>query len=156
MVENWWVQGHSESNPELLDAAALCRQLVPEGSVEGFLADHRHELFPDEMFEDLFPSGTSCRQRAAASSSSGLDSLCPCTHQFSTIHAQIASTVGRIVQQSPNGDRPLHSLREGSWSPSRQPVSTTVSRASSPRTRSCPVWSVRSPRTAGGMSCLEH
>ena len=21
------------------------------------LADHRHELFPDEMFEDLFPSG---------------------------------------------------------------------------------------------------
>jgi len=57
MVENWGVQGHSESNPELLDAAALCRQLVPEGSVEGFLADHRHELFPDEMFEDLFPSG---------------------------------------------------------------------------------------------------
>ncbi len=57
MVENWQVQGHSESNPELLDAAALCRQLVPEASVEAFLADHRHELFPDEMFEDLFPSG---------------------------------------------------------------------------------------------------
>src|SRR5271170_6468041 len=57
MVENWWVQGHSESNPELLDAAALCRQLVPEGSVEAFLADHRHDLFPDAMFEDLFPSG---------------------------------------------------------------------------------------------------
>ncbi len=57
MVENWCVQGHSESNPELLDAAALCRQLVPEGSVEGFLADHRHDLFSDEMFEDLFPSG---------------------------------------------------------------------------------------------------
>jgi transposase len=51
------VQGHSESNRELLDAAALCRQLVPEGTVEAFLADHRHELFPDEMFEDLFPSG---------------------------------------------------------------------------------------------------
>jgi IS5 family transposase len=51
------VQGHSKSNPELLDAAALCRQLVPDGSVEAFLADHRHELFPDEMFEDLFPSG---------------------------------------------------------------------------------------------------
>jgi IS5 family transposase len=51
------VQGQSESNPELLDAAALCRQLVPEGSVEAFLADHRHDLFPDEMFEDLFPSG---------------------------------------------------------------------------------------------------
>jgi IS5 family transposase len=51
------VQGRSESNPELLDAAALCRQLVPEGSVEAFLADHRHDLFPDEMFKDLFPSG---------------------------------------------------------------------------------------------------
>jgi len=57
IVKNWRVQGRSESNPELLDAAALCRQLVPEGSVEAFLADHRHELFPDEMFEDLFPSG---------------------------------------------------------------------------------------------------
>ena len=51
------MQGRSESNPELLDAAALCRQLVPDGSVEAFLADHRHDLFPDEMFEDLFPSG---------------------------------------------------------------------------------------------------
>jgi IS5 family transposase len=56
IVENWWVQGHSDPNREFLDAAALCRQLVPEGSVEAFLADHRHELFADEMFEDLFPS----------------------------------------------------------------------------------------------------
>jgi IS5 family transposase len=40
-----------------LDAAALCRQLVPGGSVEAFLADHRRELFPDELFADLFPSG---------------------------------------------------------------------------------------------------
>ena len=51
------MQGRSEYNPELLDAAALCRQLVREGSVEAFLADHRHDLFPDEMFSDLFPSG---------------------------------------------------------------------------------------------------
>jgi IS5 family transposase len=51
------MQGHSEPNRELLDAAALCRQLVPEGTVEAFLADHRQELFPDELFEDLFPSG---------------------------------------------------------------------------------------------------
>src|SRR6266545_778938 len=51
------MQGRSEPNRELLDAAALCRQLVPEGSVEAFLADHRQELFPDSMFEDLFPSG---------------------------------------------------------------------------------------------------
>jgi IS5 family transposase len=50
------VQGHSEPNRELLDATALCRQLVPEGSVEAFLADHRQELFPDQMFEDLFVS----------------------------------------------------------------------------------------------------
>ncbi len=56
IVENWQVQGHSDPNRELLDAAALCRQLVPEGSVEAFLADHRGELFPDEMFEDLFVS----------------------------------------------------------------------------------------------------
>lgn len=51
------MQGKSDPNRELLDAAALCRQLVPEGSVEAFLADHRRELFPDELFEDLFPSG---------------------------------------------------------------------------------------------------
>jgi IS5 family transposase len=50
------MQGLSELNRELLDASALCRQLVPKGSVEAFLADHRHELFPDEMFEDLFVS----------------------------------------------------------------------------------------------------
>jgi IS5 family transposase len=50
------MQGLSERNRELLDASALCRQLVPEGSVEAFLADHRHDLFPDEMFEDLFAS----------------------------------------------------------------------------------------------------
>jgi IS5 family transposase len=41
----------------LLDAGALCRRLVPDGSVEAFLADHRRELFPDELFADLFPSG---------------------------------------------------------------------------------------------------
>lgn len=51
------MQGRSDPNRELLDAAALCRQLVPDGSVEGFLADHRRDLFPDELFADLFPSG---------------------------------------------------------------------------------------------------
>jgi hypothetical protein len=50
------MQGHSEADRELLDAASLCRQLVPQGSVEAFLADHRHDLFHDAMFEDLFPS----------------------------------------------------------------------------------------------------
>ena len=51
------MQGHSEPNREFLDAAALCRKLVPDGTVEAFLADHRQELFPDELFSDLFPSG---------------------------------------------------------------------------------------------------
>jgi IS5 family transposase len=52
------MQGTSDpSRVELLDAAALCRHLVPEGSVYAFLADHRRDLFPDELFADLFPSG---------------------------------------------------------------------------------------------------
>ena len=49
--------GKSDPKAELLDAGALCRQLVPEGSVYAFLADHRLALFPDELFADLFPSG---------------------------------------------------------------------------------------------------
>jgi IS5 family transposase len=51
------VQGKSDPNVELLDAAALCGHLVPEGSVAAFLAEHRRMLFPDELFEDLFVSG---------------------------------------------------------------------------------------------------
>ena len=51
------MQGSSRPDRELLDAAALCRHLVPEGSVHAFLAEHRGRLFPDEMFADLFPSG---------------------------------------------------------------------------------------------------
>ncbi len=50
------MQGSSDANRELLDADALCRHLVAKGSVEDFLADHRGELFPDEMFADLFPT----------------------------------------------------------------------------------------------------
>lgn len=30
--------------------------MIREGSVEAFLADHRSKLFPDQLFEDLFPS----------------------------------------------------------------------------------------------------
>jgi IS5 family transposase len=55
--ETHGVQGKSDPNPELLDAAALCGHLVPAGSVHAFLAEHRQRLFPDEMFADLFPSG---------------------------------------------------------------------------------------------------
>ena len=29
---------------------------MTEASVEEFLADHRHDLYPDAMFEDLFAS----------------------------------------------------------------------------------------------------
>jgi IS5 family transposase len=51
------VQGKSDPNRELLDAAALCGHLVPAGSVHAFLAEHRLRLFPDGLFADLFPSG---------------------------------------------------------------------------------------------------
>ena len=55
--KNGGMQGKSDPNVELLDAAALCRHLVPEDSVHAFLADHRGDLFPDAMFADLFRSG---------------------------------------------------------------------------------------------------
>lgn len=51
------MQGTSAVDTELLDAASLCGHLVPEGSVHAFLARNRTELFPDDLFEDLFPSG---------------------------------------------------------------------------------------------------
>jgi IS5 family transposase len=51
------VQGSSDPNRELLDAAALVGHLVPAGTVHAFLAEHRRRLFPDELFADLFPSG---------------------------------------------------------------------------------------------------
>lgn len=51
------MQGTSDPNIELLDAAALCGHLVPAGSVPAFLAEHRKTLFPDDLFADLFPSG---------------------------------------------------------------------------------------------------
>ena len=50
------MQGRSVVDRELLDSAALCAHLVPEGSVHAFLADHRRVLFPDDLFADLFPT----------------------------------------------------------------------------------------------------
>jgi hypothetical protein len=41
-----------------LDAATWCRHLVPQGSVYAFLADHRHELFPPELFADVARQGS--------------------------------------------------------------------------------------------------
>jgi Transposase domain (DUF772) len=51
------VQGVERADRKLLDAAALVGHLVPEGSVFWFLAAHRGQLFPDQEFADLFPSG---------------------------------------------------------------------------------------------------
>lgn len=51
------MQGVAVADRELLDAAAVCGHLLPAGSVHALLAEHRSRLFPDEMFEDLFPSG---------------------------------------------------------------------------------------------------
>jgi len=51
------MQGTSDSNPELLDAMAMCGHLVARDSVYWFLAVHRQRLFPDDMFADLFASG---------------------------------------------------------------------------------------------------
>jgi len=50
------MQGSSRLDRELLDTAVLCGHLLKEGSVHAFLAEHRHRLFPDEMFADLFPT----------------------------------------------------------------------------------------------------
>src|SRR5215472_13745991 len=51
------MQGKERADRELLDAQALVGHLVSAGSMYGFLAAHRGELFTDEDFADLFPSG---------------------------------------------------------------------------------------------------
>src|SRR6266540_1557897 len=40
-----------------LDAVTWCGHLIPAGSVYAFLADHRHELFPPELFADVARQG---------------------------------------------------------------------------------------------------
>jgi len=52
------MQGKERADRQLLDAAALAGHLVPEGSVFAFLARHRREVFPPELFADLFPALT--------------------------------------------------------------------------------------------------
>ena len=51
------MQGEERVDRELLDAAALAGHLIPDNSMFAFLAAHRAEVFPDEDFADLFPSG---------------------------------------------------------------------------------------------------
>jgi hypothetical protein len=55
--DNGWVQGVERADRELLDAEALVGHLVTPGSMFAFLAGHRQDVFPDNEFEDLFPSG---------------------------------------------------------------------------------------------------
>jgi IS5 family transposase len=55
--DDFRVQGRSDEQRELLDAESVAGHLLKSGSVFGFLAAHRHALFPDEMFADLFPTG---------------------------------------------------------------------------------------------------
>lgn len=50
------MQGRSDDQRELLDAESVAGHLLKSDSVFAFLAVHRHELFPEEMFADLFPS----------------------------------------------------------------------------------------------------
>jgi IS5 family transposase len=51
------MQGKERADRQLMDAQALVGHLVPAGSMFAFLAAHRGELFGDEDFADLFPSG---------------------------------------------------------------------------------------------------
>ena len=51
------MQGRERADRQLLDAQALVGHLVSAGSMFAFLAGHRYELFTDEDFADLFPSG---------------------------------------------------------------------------------------------------
>ena len=63
IVQNWGMQGRSDRvNRELMDAVALVGHLVRPGTVYALLAEHRHRLFPDEMFADLFRSGRGPRR----------------------------------------------------------------------------------------------
>jgi hypothetical protein len=51
------VQGRFDGQRELLDAESVAGHLLKPGSVFGFLAEHRRELVPGEMFADLSPTG---------------------------------------------------------------------------------------------------
>ncbi len=51
------MQGRDDGQRQLLDVCAFAGHMLPVGSVFVFLAEHRQELFPDDAFADLFPSG---------------------------------------------------------------------------------------------------
>jgi hypothetical protein len=57
------MQGTSDpTHVELLDAAAHCRHLVPNGSVHAFLADHRRHLFPTSCSPTCSPQAVGARR----------------------------------------------------------------------------------------------
>jgi hypothetical protein len=56
--DDFAMQGQTRWERELLDAQVMVGELVPAGSVFAFLAEHRHELFPDSFIADLFSSRT--------------------------------------------------------------------------------------------------
>jgi Transposase DDE domain/Transposase domain (DUF772) len=51
------VQGRADRQREILDVESVAGHLLPEGGVFAFLAAFRDELFPDELFDDLFKAG---------------------------------------------------------------------------------------------------
>lgn len=51
------MQGRADPQREILDVESVAGHLLPEGGVFAFLAAHRHELFPEEGFVDLFKVG---------------------------------------------------------------------------------------------------
>jgi len=51
------VQGRADPQREILDVESVAGHLLPSGGVFAFLAGHRREVFPEEMFADLFKPG---------------------------------------------------------------------------------------------------
>jgi hypothetical protein len=51
------VQGRVDPQCEILDVESVAGHLLPAGGMFAFLAGHRHELFGEEMFADLFKPG---------------------------------------------------------------------------------------------------
>ena len=51
------MQGRADPQREILDVESVAGHLLPAGGVFAFLAAHRHDLFPEVMFADLFKPG---------------------------------------------------------------------------------------------------
>src|SRR5699024_6707289 len=50
------MQGFGSGERSLWDSSNTVGHLLPEGSIFSFLQQHRQDVFPDEMFTDLFRS----------------------------------------------------------------------------------------------------